>query len=84
MYNFIGKYTQTRRREQRKAIYALTKSIQAKEESNAIAARIRMAENLVTSGYSAGIIYRATGLSIDEYNNKVKNIPKRHKMEDQR
>ncbi|WCR59670.1 MAG: hypothetical protein PG978_001118 [Wolbachia endosymbiont of Ctenocephalides felis wCfeF] len=64
MYNFIEKYKKTRGR---KAIYALTKSIRAEEESNIKAARIRIARNLVKAGFATEIIYRATGLSTDEY-----------------
>ncbi len=61
MYNFIEKAGG------HKAIYALTKSVRAEEESNIKAARIRIAKNLVKAGFDTEIIYRATGLSIEEY-----------------
>ncbi|WP_353276282.1 helix-turn-helix domain-containing protein [Wolbachia endosymbiont (group B) of Villa cingulata] len=61
MYNFIEKTGG------HKAIYALTKSVRAEEESNIKAARIRIAKNLVKAGFDTEIIYRATGLSIEEY-----------------
>ncbi len=61
MYNFIEKTGG------RKAIYALAKSVRAEEESNIKAARIRIAKNLVKAGFDTEIIYRATGLSIEEY-----------------
>ncbi|MFP3015098.1 MAG: helix-turn-helix domain-containing protein [Wolbachia sp.] len=61
MYNFIEKTGG------RKTIYALTKSVRAEEESNIKAARIRIAKNLVKAGFDTEIIYRATGLSIEEY-----------------
>ncbi|WP_237350131.1 hypothetical protein [Wolbachia endosymbiont of Cylisticus convexus] len=61
MYNFIEKTGG------HKAIYALTKSVRAEEESNIKAARIRIAKNLVKAGFDTDIIYRATGLSIEEY-----------------
>ncbi|MDG7057197.1 MAG: helix-turn-helix domain-containing protein [Wolbachia endosymbiont of Penenirmus auritus] len=77
MYNFMGKYTQTRERESRKAIYALTQSVRAQKESNAKAARIRMARNMLEMRFATNIIYQATGLSADEYNNKEKKTPKR-------
>lgn len=64
MYNFIEKTGG------HKAIYALTKSIRTEEESNIKAARIRIAKNLVKAGFATEIIYRATGLSTDEYDNK--------------
>ncbi|WP_410542498.1 hypothetical protein [Wolbachia endosymbiont of Tetranychus urticae] len=54
MYNFIEKI------EGRKAIYMLTKSVRAEEESNIKAARIRIARNLVKAGFATEIIYRAT------------------------
>ncbi|MFP3025014.1 MAG: hypothetical protein ACEY3L_01715, partial [Wolbachia sp.] len=43
------------------------KSVRAEEESNIKAARIRIAKNLVKAGFDTEIIYRATGLSIEEY-----------------
>ncbi|PBQ26571.1 transcriptional regulator [Wolbachia pipientis wAus] len=61
MYNFIEKI------EGRKAIYMLTKSVRAEEESNIKAARIRIAKNLVKAGFATDIIYRATGLLTEEY-----------------
>ncbi|WP_253302327.1 WO male-killing family protein Wmk [Wolbachia endosymbiont of Psylliodes chrysocephala] len=64
MYNFIGKYKKT---GGHKAIYALAKSVRAEEESNIKAARIRIAKNLVKAEFDTEIIYRATGLSIEEY-----------------
>ncbi|UFO00280.1 helix-turn-helix transcriptional regulator [Wolbachia endosymbiont of Corcyra cephalonica] len=67
MYNFIEKYKKI---EGRKAIYALTKSIRTEEESNIKAARIRIANNLVKEGFDNDIVYRATGLSIEEYADK--------------
>ncbi len=60
MYNFIEKTGG------HKAIYALTKSIRAEEESNIKAARVRIARNLVKAGFDNDIIYRATGLSTEE------------------
>ncbi|WP_353277205.1 helix-turn-helix domain-containing protein [Wolbachia endosymbiont (group B) of Villa cingulata] len=63
MYNFIEQYKKI---EGRKAIYALTKSIRTEEESNIKAARIRIAKNLVKAGFDNDIVYRATGLSIEE------------------
>ncbi|MBS9530831.1 helix-turn-helix transcriptional regulator [Wolbachia endosymbiont of Rhagoletis cerasi] len=77
MYDFIGKYTKTRGRESRKAIYALTKSIRAEEENDVKAARIRMAKNMLKAGFATDIIYRATGLSADEYDNKEEKGSKR-------
>ncbi|WCR58318.1 helix-turn-helix domain-containing protein [Wolbachia endosymbiont of Ctenocephalides felis wCfeJ] len=77
MYNFMGRYTQTRERESRKAIYALTQSVRAQKESNAKTARIKMARNMLEVGFSADVIYQATGLLADEYNNKEKKPPKR-------
>ncbi|WP_353288567.1 helix-turn-helix transcriptional regulator [Wolbachia endosymbiont (group A) of Pogonocherus hispidulus] len=73
MSNFIEK---TRGR---KAIYALTKSIRAEEESAIKAARIRMAKNMLKLEFDADIIYRATGLSTNEYNNKELVVCKRYK-----
>ncbi|WP_255563586.1 hypothetical protein [Wolbachia endosymbiont of Bemisia tabaci] len=61
MYSFIEKTGGY------KAIYAF---VQAEEESNVKAARIRIAKNLVKAGFATEIIYRATGLSIDKYDNK--------------
>ncbi|RDD33866.1 helix-turn-helix protein [Wolbachia endosymbiont of Cylisticus convexus] len=72
MYNFIGKYKKI---EGRKAIYALTKSVRAEEESNIKAARIRIAQNLVKAGFDTDIIYRATGLSTEEYADKERYEP---------
>ncbi|WP_408067726.1 helix-turn-helix domain-containing protein [Wolbachia pipientis] len=69
MYNFIEKTGG------HKAIYALTKSIRAEEESNIKAARIRIARNLVKAGFATEIIYRATGLSIEEYADKERYEP---------
>lgn len=84
MFNFIEKYTKTRGRESRKAIYALTKSIRAEEESDVKAARVRMARNLAKAGYSVEIIYRATGLLAGEYDDKEekssKHLKKRQEM----
>ncbi|UPA55386.1 helix-turn-helix transcriptional regulator [Wolbachia pipientis] len=74
MYNFIEKY---KRIEGQKAIYALTKSVRAEEESNIKAARIRIAKNLVKAGFDTDIIYRATGLSIEEYADKERDEPNR-------
>ncbi len=71
MYNFMA---QTKGR---KAIYALTQSIRAQKESNAKAARIRMAKNMFEMRFATDIIYQATGLSADEYNNKENKPPKR-------
>ncbi|MBR9984190.1 MAG: helix-turn-helix transcriptional regulator [Wolbachia endosymbiont of Homalodisca vitripennis] len=64
MYNFIAK---TRGR---KAIYALTKSIGAEEENNVKAARIKIAKNILKAGFTNDIIYRAVGLSTEEYYDK--------------
>lgn len=72
MYNFIGKYKKI---EGRKAIYALTKSVRAEEESNIKAARIRIAKNLVKAGFDTEIIYRATGLSTEKYAGKERYEP---------
>ncbi|MFT4328256.1 MAG: XRE family transcriptional regulator [Wolbachia pipientis] len=69
MYNFIEKTGG------HKAIYALTKSIRAEEESNVKAARIKIAKNLVKAGFDNDIIYRATGLSIEEYADKERYEP---------
>ncbi len=69
MYNFIEKTGG------HKAIYALTKSVRAEEESNVKAARIRIARNLVKAGFDNDIIYRATGLSIEEYADKERYEP---------
>ncbi|WP_341819686.1 helix-turn-helix transcriptional regulator [Wolbachia endosymbiont (group A) of Brachyopa scutellaris] len=76
IYNFIAK---TRGR---KAIYALTKSIRAEEESAIKAARIRMAKNMLKAGFANDIIYRATGLSADEYENKEEKSSKRFNKRD--
>ncbi|MFP3016368.1 MAG: helix-turn-helix domain-containing protein [Wolbachia sp.] len=76
MSNFIEK---TRGR---KAIYALTKSIRAEEESAIKAARIRMAKNMLELEFDADIIYRATGLSVDEYENKEEKSSKRSNKRD--
>lgn len=78
-YNFVEKYINTTGREPRKAINALTKFIQAQEKSNVEAARIKMAKNMLKAGFDADIIYRATGLSADEYDNKEPFVFKRHK-----
>ena len=78
-YNFIGKYMKISEREPRKAINALTKFIRAQEESDVKAARIRMAKNMLELEFDADIIYQATGLSIDEYDNKELVVCKRHK-----
>lgn len=69
MYNFIEKTGG------RKAIYMLTKSVRAEEESNIKAARIRIARNLVKAGFDTEIIYRATGLSTEEYADKERYEP---------
>ncbi|BET30763.1 hypothetical protein wCauBTS_13700 [Wolbachia pipientis] len=69
MYNFIEKTGG------HKAIYALTKSVRAEEESNIKAARIRIARNLVKAGFNTEVIYRATGLSIEEYADKERYEP---------
>ncbi len=50
MYNFIEKTGG------RKAIYMLTKSVRAEEESNIKAARIRIARNLVKAGFDTTAI----------------------------
>ncbi|WP_353274107.1 helix-turn-helix domain-containing protein [Wolbachia endosymbiont (group A) of Ennomos erosarius] len=72
MYNFIEKY---KRIEGQKAIYALTKSVRDEEESNIKAARIRIARNLVKAEFDNDIIYRATGLSTEEYADKERYEP---------
>lgn len=69
MYNFIEKTGG------HKAIYALTKSVRAEEESNVKAARIRIAKNLVKAEFDNDIIYRATGLSTEEYADKERYEP---------
>ncbi len=71
MYNFIEKTGG------HKAIYALIKSVRAEEESNIKAARIRIARNLVKAGFDNDIIYRATGLSTEEYADKERYEPNR-------
>ncbi|MFP3023453.1 MAG: helix-turn-helix domain-containing protein, partial [Wolbachia sp.] len=71
MYNFIEKTGG------HKAIYALTKSVRAEEESNIKAARIRIARNLVKAEFDNDIIYRATGLSTEEYADKERYEPNR-------
>ncbi|WP_353271595.1 helix-turn-helix domain-containing protein [Wolbachia endosymbiont (group A) of Rhorus exstirpatorius] len=76
MSNFIEK---TRGR---KAIYALTKSIRAEEESAIKAARIRMAKNMLKLEFDTDIIYRATVLSVDEYENKEEKSSKRSNKRD--
>ncbi len=76
MSNFIEK---TRGR---KAIYGLTKSIRAEEESAIKAARIRMAKNMLKLEFDADIIYRATGLSVDKYENKEEKSSKRSNKRD--
>ncbi|UVW83958.1 WO male-killing family protein Wmk [Wolbachia endosymbiont of Aedes albopictus] len=76
MSNFIAK---TRGR---KAIYALTKSIRAEEESAIKAARIRMAKNMLKAGFANDIIYRATGLSDDAYENKEEKSSRRSNKRD--
>ncbi|WP_264686015.1 helix-turn-helix domain-containing protein [Wolbachia endosymbiont (group B) of Pyrgus malvae] len=69
LYNFIEKTGG------HKAIYVLTKSVRAEEESNIKAARIRIAKNLVKAGFVTDIIYRATGLSTEEYADKERYEP---------
>ncbi|MFP3028768.1 MAG: helix-turn-helix domain-containing protein, partial [Wolbachia sp.] len=71
IYNLTA---QTRTRESRKAIYALTQSVRAQKESNVKEARVRIAQNLLKAGFSIDIIYQATGLLADD---KEKKIPKR-------
>ncbi|WP_281508674.1 WO male-killing family protein Wmk [Wolbachia endosymbiont (group B) of Pandemis cinnamomeana] len=66
MYNFIEKTGG------HKAIYAF---VQAEEESNIKAARTRIARNLVKAGFNTEVIYRATGLSIEEYADKERYEP---------
>lgn len=78
-YDFMGKYMKTKGREPRKAINPLTKFIRAQEESDVKAARIRMAKNMLKLEFDADIIYRATGLSTNEYNNKELVVCKRYK-----
>ncbi|WP_264735758.1 WO male-killing family protein Wmk [Wolbachia endosymbiont (group A) of Rhinocyllus conicus] len=78
-YDFMGKYMKTKGRGPRKAINALTKFIRAQEESDVKAARIRMAKNMLELEFDADIIYQATGLSIDEYDNKELVVCKRYK-----
>ncbi|QUI60448.1 helix-turn-helix transcriptional regulator [Wolbachia endosymbiont of Spodoptera picta] len=68
MYNFIEKTGG------HKAIYAF---VRAEEESNIKAARIRIAKGLVKAGFATEIIYRATGLSIEEYADKERYEPNR-------
>ncbi|WP_410542228.1 helix-turn-helix domain-containing protein [Wolbachia endosymbiont of Tetranychus urticae] len=70
MYNLMQRYIQIGERELRKVVYALTQSIQAEKESNIKAARIRIAKNLVKAEFDNDIIYRATGLSTEEYADK--------------
>ncbi len=55
-----------------KLIRDLTGFIQAEEENNVKAARVSMAKNLAKVGFDNDIIYRATGLSTEEYDNKEK------------
>lgn len=76
-YDFMGKYIKTKGREPRKAINVLTKFIPAQEESDVKAARIRMVKNMLKAGLDADIIYRATGLSTDEYDDKELVVCKR-------
>ncbi|WP_264730434.1 MULTISPECIES: helix-turn-helix domain-containing protein [unclassified Wolbachia] len=64
MYNFIAKI---KGQESCKLIRDLTGFIQAEEENNVKAARVSMAKNLAKVGFDTDIIYRGTGLSIDEY-----------------
>ncbi len=75
MYNLMQGYIQIGERELRKVVYALTQSIQAEKESNIKAARIRIARNLVKAGFDTEIIYRATGLSTEEYADKERYEP---------
>ncbi|BET37303.1 helix-turn-helix domain-containing protein [Wolbachia pipientis] len=67
MYNFIAKI---KGQESCKLIRDLTGFIQAEEENNVKAARVNMAKNLAKVGFDNDIIYRATGLSTDEYDEK--------------
>ncbi len=53
-----------------KLIRDLTGFIQAEEENNVKAARVSMAKNLAKVGFDNDIIYRATGLSTEEYDEK--------------
>lgn len=69
-YNFTGKHTKTKVRELRKAIDTLTKFVRAEGKSNVKVVRIKMARNMVKAGFSVDIIYQATGLSADKYDNK--------------
>ena len=69
MYNFIAKI---KGQESCKLIRDLTGFIQAEEENNVKAARVSMAKNLAKVGLDNDIIYRATGLSTEEYDNKEK------------
>ncbi|WP_143688878.1 WO male-killing family protein Wmk [Wolbachia endosymbiont of Laodelphax striatellus] len=66
MYNFIEKTGG------HKAIYAF---VRTEEESNIKAARIKIAKDLVKAGLDTEIIYRATGLSIEEYADKERYEP---------
>ncbi|WP_265022663.1 helix-turn-helix domain-containing protein [Wolbachia endosymbiont (group B) of Ischnura elegans] len=66
MYNFIEKTGG------HKAIYAF---VRVEEESNVKAARIRIARNLVKAGFDTEIVYRATGLSTEEYADKERYEP---------
>lgn len=52
IYDIMGKYIQAGERESCKAIYALTQSIRAQKESNAKAARIKMARSMLEAGYT--------------------------------
>ncbi|WP_265045192.1 helix-turn-helix domain-containing protein [Wolbachia endosymbiont (group A) of Macropis europaea] len=76
IYNFIRKYMETRGREPRKAINALTKFIRAQEESDVKAARVKIAKNMLKAEFANDIISRATGLSADEYENKEEKSSK--------
>ncbi len=69
MYNFIAKI---KGQESCTLIRDLTGFIQAEEENNVKAARVSMAKNLAKVGFDNDIIYRATGLSTEEYDNKEK------------
>ncbi|WP_241654201.1 hypothetical protein [Wolbachia endosymbiont of Laodelphax striatellus] len=71
MYNFIERYKKT---GGHKAIYAF---VRTEEESNIKAARIKIAKDLVKAGLDTEIIYRATGLSIEEYADKERYEPNR-------
>lgn len=72
--DLIRRYKKTKNQELRKTIYTLTQSIQAIEERNVKAARIEMAKNLLRAEFAVDIIYRATGLSADEYDNTEEEI----------